>query len=123
MRIGKMNRRITLLKPVREEDEYGGAKTVYISTCTLWAEFLRPNFREQTLEGAGSAVILTQGIRLRPIEVEKEWRVECGERLYNVLHVDASVPSEIILTTHLVMARCWFSSSLLNMMSPSMPRT
>lgn len=99
MRIGKMNRRITLLKPVREEDEYGGAKTVYISTCTLWAEFLRPNFREQTLEGTGSAVILTQGIRLRSVEVEKEWRVECGERLYNVLHVDASVPSEIILTT------------------------
>ena len=99
MRIGKMNRRITLLKPVREEDEYGGAKTIYISACTLWAEFLRPNFREQTLEGAGAAVILTQGIRLRSVEVEKEWRVECGERLYNVLHVDASVPGEIILTT------------------------
>lgn len=99
MRIGKMNRRITLLKPVREEDEYGGAKIVYILTCTLWAEFLRPNFREQTLEGDGSAVILTQGIRLRPIEVEKEWHVVCGEHVYIVLHVDTSVPGEIILTT------------------------
>ncbi len=99
MRIGKMNRRITIFKQVPEEDEYGGAKTVYISTCTLWAEFLRPNFREQTLEGTGSVVILTQGIRLRSVEVEKEWRVECGERVYNVLHVDASVPGEIILTT------------------------
>lgn len=99
MQIARMRHRVTLLKPIRVPDEYGGAKVEYEEVAVTWAEFLRPNFGHQGLRGNGDVLVITQGIRLRKTSVERGWRVRQCERIFDVLDVDSSVPGEIILTT------------------------
>ena len=53
----------------------------------------------QNMQGDGDALVITQGIRLRPAHVERGWRVQQGERFFDVLDVDESNPGEVILTT------------------------
>ena len=96
--IGKMDHRIELMKPVQDEDKGFGGKRSWISYA-VWAEFLRPRFQVAAgAVGSGDAIMITQGIRIRPHEVAKGWHVSYGMRIYKVLHVDDSVPGELILT-------------------------
>lgn len=53
----------------------------------------------QNMQGDGDTLVITQGIRLRQIHVERGWRVQQGERFFDVLDVDESNPGEVILTT------------------------
>lgn len=99
MKIAAMNKRITLYKPISVSDEYGGRLETFSPVCTLWAEFLRPNFANRNMQGDGKAEVITQGIRLRPTDVSKGWQIHYGELVYEVLHVDVSNKQEIILTT------------------------
>lgn len=98
LQAGKLNKRITLLKPVKGEDVGFGAETTWEEE-TVWAEFLRPRFASGAAAGSGDAVTITQGIRIRRRSVEKGWKVRYDGREYNVLHVDDSVPRETTLTT------------------------
>lgn len=99
MQIARLRHRVTLLKPIRAPDEYGGARIEYKEVTATWADFLRPNFGHQNMQGDGDALVITQGIRLRQINVKRGWRVQQGERIFDVLDVDESVPGEVILTT------------------------
>ena len=99
MNIARLRHRVTLLKPIRAPDEYGGARVEYEVVASVWADFLRPNFGHQNMQGDGDALVITQGIRLRPAHVERGWRVQQGERFFDVLDVDESNPGEVILTT------------------------
>ena len=49
--------------------------------------------------GDAAEVEVTQGMRLRPVEVTKGWRIREGAREFMVEHVDDTRPGEIILTT------------------------
>lgn len=53
----------------------------------------------QNMQGDGDTLVITQGIRLRQIYVERGWRVQQGERFFDVMDVDESNPGEVILTT------------------------
>ena len=99
MQIARLRHRVTLLKPIRAPDEYGGARLEYKEVTATWADFLRPNFGHQNLQGDGDVLVISQGIRLRKTTVERGWRVQHGDRLFDVLDVDESVPGEVILTT------------------------
>lgn len=99
MKIARLRHRVTLLKPIRAPDEYGGARLEYKEVTATWADFLRPNFGHQNLQGDGDVLVISQGIRLRKTTVERGWRVQQGERIFDVLDVDESVPGEVILTT------------------------
>ncbi len=99
MHIASMDKRITIYKPVSVSDEYGGRAETFSPVCSRWAEFLRPNFANHTMQGDGRIEVITQGIRLRPIGISKGWQIHHGELVYEVLHVDVSNKQEIILTT------------------------
>ena len=99
MKVSRLRHRVALLKPIRAPDEYGGTRVEYEEVASVWADFLRPNFGHQNMQGDGDALVITQGIRLRQINVKRGWRVQQGERIFDVLDVDESVPGEVILTT------------------------
>ena len=99
MKVSRLRHRVALLKPIRAPDEYGGTTVEYEAVASVWADFLRPNFGHQNMQGDGDALVITQGIRLRPAHVERGWRVQQGERFFDVLDVDESNPGEVILTT------------------------
>lgn len=99
MKVSRLRHRVALLKPIRAPDEYGGTRVEYEEVASVWADFLRPNFGHQNMQGDGDALVITQGIRLRPAHVERGWRVQQGERFFDVLDVDESNPGEVILTT------------------------
>lgn len=99
MHIASMDKRITIYKPVSVSDEYGGRQETFSPVCSRWAEFLRPNFANRTMQGDAEAETITQGIRLRPTDISKGWQIHYREEVYEVLHVDVSKKQEIILTT------------------------
>lgn len=99
MKISKLNCRVKLYKPIRLEDECGGASIEYSENCQCWAEFLRPGFNRSTVKGDAGAQIITQGIRIRHTEISRGWRIKYGNHTFEVLHVDTSKAGEIILTT------------------------
>lgn len=102
LNIGKMSHRITIIKLELGEDEgFGGAPT-WTDTVTVWAEFLQQRVTVTTDAGSGQAVIITQGMRVRPCEIEKDWRVREGNHIYDVLDVDRSNSGYYTLTTRLV---------------------
>lgn len=41
MNIARLRHRVTLLKPIRAPDEYGGARLEYKEVTATWADFLR----------------------------------------------------------------------------------
>ena len=99
MQFSKLNCRIELLKPVKTQDDAGGFDTVYEPFCTVWAEFLKPSFRQAQTTGA-VPVVITQGIRIRKLAgVKKGFKARhCGME-YDVIHVEDRCRSgEMILT-------------------------
>ena len=99
IQMDKMRHRVTLLRPESPLDEINGCDTTYIATREVWAEFLKPGFVSRAIFGDAAAVEVTQGIRLRPVEIAKGWRVREGTREFNVEHIDDTIPGELILTT------------------------
>lgn len=99
MNVDKMNRRVMLLRPESPLDEINGCDTTYTPMREVWAEFLKPGFVSRALFGDAAAVEVTQGMRLRPVEVAKGWRVKHGEHVFHVEHIDDTTPGELILTT------------------------
>ena len=99
MNVDKMNRRVMLLRPESPMDEINGCDTTYTPMREVWAEFLKPGFVSRALFGDAAAVEVTQGMRLRPVEVAKGWRVKHGEHVFHVEHIDDTTPGELILTT------------------------
>jgi len=98
MNIGKMDKRVKLLRPTLGEDTGFGATATW-EEIEVWAEFTRPRFNSGALVGSGDATVITQGIRIRRRAVDKGWKVRYGNTEYQVLHVDESVPGETMLTT------------------------
>ena len=44
MKIGKMDKRITLMEPFPTEDGYGGFSTEYKEVGSIWAQVLQTNY-------------------------------------------------------------------------------
>ena len=55
MKIARLRHRVTLLRPIRAPDEYGGARLEYEEVTATWADFLRPNFGHQNMQGDGDS--------------------------------------------------------------------
>ena len=71
MNIGKMRHRIALKKPVIGEDVGFGSVIEWKDVGSVWAEFLKQRITPSAIIGDGTAVLITQGIRIRPREIEK----------------------------------------------------
>lgn len=98
--INKMHHRLTIFRPtIVASDDGFGSKKDFIADGDVWAEFLRLRIIPSVIAGSGEAVSMTQGIKIRPRTINKGWRVSEGAHVYKVLHVDESMPGELILTT------------------------
>ena len=86
MNIGKMDKRVTLLKPVRTPDGQGGRKKDFEPVATVWAEFRKPKL--VTAEMTGAVISdMTQEISIRyRTDVKRGWRALYGDRVFDIIH-------------------------------------
>jgi len=89
--IGKLDKRIKLLRPNLIPDGAGGFKPIpgsdkFVVVTTVWAEFLKP--RVATLVETGAVISeMTREIKIRNrADVRKGWRIGWGNKTFDVLH-------------------------------------
>jgi len=99
MIIGYLSHRVTILKKVLGVDVGLGAPVTFEEDGKAWAEFLKQRVSTGTVADDGAAVVVTQGIRIRPRVIEKGWRIREGEHTYEIIDVDRSDPAVYVLTT------------------------
>lgn len=101
MNIGGLSERIKLYEHVVTEEDAGfGATYDWVERAEAWAQVRRPRIQTGNMIGSADALMLTQGFTLRSRkDISKGWRVEYKGEMYEVLHIDRSVPGEITLTT------------------------
>ena len=97
--IGKLRNRIMIQRKVRGADEGLGAPVTFEDDGQVWAEFLKQRISSGVIAGDGAAVLVTQGIRIRPREVQKGWRIVFGSHIFEIIDVDRSDPAIYVLTT------------------------
>ena len=100
MKIGKMDKRITLLRPIPSEDGYGGFHTDYEEMGQIWAQVIQTNYAEQ--EAQGTPMNREQlRLKIRPRkDIRKGWRLRLLEELYEIETVDNTYRDSTTLTTH-----------------------
>jgi len=101
MIIGKMDKRITLQKPMMIPDGSGGWKPAgtnkFVDAVTVWAEFKIPKFTTTEVAGAVSSVALKE-IKIRfNSEAMKGWRIVYGTNTMAVDHVYHIARSETVM--------------------------
>lgn len=99
MKIGNLDHRVTVLKKVRGVDIGLGAPVMFEEDGKAWAEFLKQRVSTGAVADDGAAVVVTQGIRIRPRIIEKGWRIREKEHTYEIIDVDRSDPAVYVLTT------------------------
>ncbi len=99
MKIGYLSHRVTVLKKVRGVDIGLGAPVMFEENGKAWAEFLKQRVSTGAVADDGAAVVVTQGIRIRPRIIEKGWRIREKEHTYEIIDVDRSDPAVYVLTT------------------------
>ena len=100
MRLGKLNKRLEILKHTEmSPDEGFGPKYDYLPYKTVWAEMLKQKITPSVMQGDGQLVVITQGFNIRPIAINKGDKVKVLGHTYDVLDVDISDPSCYVLTT------------------------
>lgn len=85
MSIGPMRTRIRLLKPVRTEDELGGASLTWSDQGDVWAEIASSGAREDaSFDLLRSRASYRTTIRKRN-DIRAGWRIQWGARVFRVL--------------------------------------
>ncbi len=100
MKIGKMDKRITLLRPIPSEDGYGGFHTDYEEMGQIWAQVIQNNYAEQ--EAQGTPMNREQlRLKIRPRkDIRKGWRLRLLEELYEIETVDNTYRDSTTLIIH-----------------------
>ena len=99
MDISKFRHRVTVLKKTLGTDIGLGAPVTFTDDGKVWAEFLQQRVSTGVVADDGAAVLVTQGIRIRPRAVENGWRIQDGDHTYEVIDVDRESPYVYVLTT------------------------
>jgi SPP1 family predicted phage head-tail adaptor len=94
MKIGKMDKRITLMEPFPTEDGYGGFSTEYKEVGSIWAQVLQTNYAEQ--EAQGTPMNREQlRLKIRPRkDLKRGWRMRLSGELYEIETVDNTYPGQ-----------------------------
>lgn len=100
MRGGKLDRLITLLKPVAVDDDMGGRGIPeWQEVAAVWAEFIRPRLLVTGVDG-GIASVQTQEIKIRKrADVVPGWRIKYDGETRDIEHVHAIARNEMFLVT------------------------
>ena len=88
MKIGKMDKRISLLRPIPFEDGYGGFHTDYEEEGKIWAQVIQTNYAEQ--EAQGTPMNREQlRLKIRPRkDIRRGWRFKLSGEIYEIETVD-----------------------------------
>lgn len=102
MRIGKLDKKIILLKPIAEEDGMGGCYIAeWQQVAEVWAEFMRPRTTTVGVDG-GIASVQTQEIKIRwRSDVAPGWRLKYGNETREIEHVFSINRRETVLFTRI----------------------
>jgi SPP1 family predicted phage head-tail adaptor len=97
MKISRMDKRIEILRPVTEEDKYGGMITKYIFEGYVWAQLVKANYGNQ--EALGTAMNREElRFKLRPApDITRGWLVVYLGENYVVDTVDRMYRDSITL--------------------------
>lgn len=103
MKAGRLDKKITLLSPVAEDDGMGGrGVTEWRTETDVWAEFMRPRTSAVDVDG-GVASVQTQEVKIRwRPDVVPGWRLKYGKELREIEHVFSTNRRETFLVTRLV---------------------
>lgn len=100
MKIGAMDKRIVLLKPIDEHDDYGGQTTDYVKADEVWAMLMQTNYSEQQAQGTPmNRSQLRFKIRSR-YDIERGWRVKYSGSFYVVDVVDNTFRDNTSIIVH-----------------------
>lgn len=100
MKIGKMDKRIRLLRPISTEDGYGGFHTDYEETGQIWAQVIQTNYAEQEVQGTPmNREQLRLNIRPRK-DIRRGWRLRLFGDLYEIETVDNTFRDSATLIVH-----------------------
>ena len=97
LKLGKLNKRVQIIERKQIPDGVGGSVDSWVKIKSVWAGFERPRIREDVIHGS-KAGLITQGIRIRRLDVSRNWRIEHGGVMYEIIHVDNSVSGETMIT-------------------------
>lgn len=103
MKIGRLDRKVTLFKPNAEDDGMGGRGiSEWLSAADVWAEFMRPRTAAVGVDG-GVASVQVQEIKIRwRSDVAPGWRLKYGGELWEIEHVFSANRRETSLVARLV---------------------
>jgi len=99
MNIANLRHRVTVLKKTYGEDTGLGAPVTFTDDGKAWAEFLQQRVSTGVVADDGAAVLVTQGIRIRPRPIAKGWRIWDNGHTYEIIDVDRANASVYVLTT------------------------
>lgn len=97
MKIGKMNKRLTLLKPETKDDDYGGKTTDYKEAGKIWGYLYQTDYSE--MESLGTPMNREQlRFKIRPHkEIRRGWRILYAGDTYVVDAVDDTYKDSLTL--------------------------
>ncbi len=103
MIIGRMNRRIELLKEEKLPDGVGGYVKSLKIVAKIWAEFRNTNFNT-ALKNADVVSDISREISIRKrSDVKKGWKISYKEDMYEVIHTyDISKETTMLVCREIV---------------------
>jgi SPP1 family predicted phage head-tail adaptor len=75
MKIGKMDKRITLQKNTTVPDGQGGNKSAFVDVVKVWAEFRIPKVKELAITGTVASDLVREISIRRRSDVRRDWQV------------------------------------------------
>lgn len=87
MRIGDLNKRVTVEMPTNAPDGMGGFTITWATHATIWAAVWPVSAKDQVQAGQQTLVI-THRIRIRHRSVFKSsWRLKLGTRYFSIISI------------------------------------
>lgn len=100
MNIGALNKRITLLKPESQNDDYGGMESEFVEMGTVWAQLMQTNYSEQQAQGTPMNRSQLR-FKLRPHSgIDRGWKIVFDGQEYMVEVADNTYWDSTTIIVH-----------------------
>lgn len=87
MKIGDLNKLVTLQLQTKTSDGMGGFTVIWIDHATVWAA-IWPLSANESREAMQTGMISTGRIRIRyRANVKASWRIKFGNRFFNIVSI------------------------------------
>jgi SPP1 family predicted phage head-tail adaptor len=87
MKIGDLNKRITLMYQTKVPDGAGGFTTTWTTAAEIYAA-IWPVSAKETIEAAQATMTITHRIRIRyRANIKSSWRIKFANRYFNIVSI------------------------------------